>query len=80
MKDEGFQLPTPSAERVLQCVERLLEWLSEKENKEAVSFFLLVIFWQLEQLLFDLSLAQSGREQMCKCGNAITSFTHPKDL
>ena len=55
LKDEGFQLPTPLAEKALKSAERLLEWLSDAENKEAASIFASNFIGSLIQLLFDLS-------------------------
>ena len=77
LKDEGFQLPTPLAERALKCAERLLEWLSEPENKKAASVFASNFIGSLK-VSFQPIVQHDPQES--KCGNAITSCLHPKDL
>ena len=65
LKDEGFQLPTPLAERALKTAERLLEWLSEAENKGAASIFASNFIGSLKSCFSTFRrTARSGREQM----------------
>ena len=64
LKDEGFQLPTPLAEKALKSAERLLEWLSDAENKEAVSIFASNFIGSLNSCFSTYRTARSGREQM----------------
>ena len=64
LKDEGFQLPTPLAEKALKSAERLLEWLSDAENKEAASIFASNFIGSLNSCFSTYRTARSGREQM----------------
>ena len=67
LKDEGFQLPTPLAEKALKSAERLLEWLSDAENKEAASIFASNFIGSLKSCFSTYRKARSGREQMWEC-------------
>ena len=64
LKDEGFQLPTPLAEKALKCAERLLEWLSEPENKEAASVFGSNFIGSLNSCFSTYCTTRSARQQM----------------
>ena len=77
LKDEGFQLPTPLAERALKTAERLLEWLSEAENKGAASIFASNFIGSFKSCF--LTFVRHDLEES-KYGNVITSCTHPKNL
>ena len=63
LKDEGFQLPTPLAERALKSAERLLELLLDGE-KEAASNFASNFIGSLNSCFSTYRMARSGREQM----------------
>ena len=43
LKDEGFQLTTPLAEQASKSAERLLELLSDAENKETASILPVIL-------------------------------------
>ena len=74
LKDEGFQLPTPLAEKALKCAERLLEWLSEPENKEAASVFGSNFIGSLNSCFSTYRTARSAREQMCSSEGFVTRW------
>jgi len=42
LTDDGFQLPTPSAERAYKSAEKLLDWSLEAEHRAAVTTFAFV--------------------------------------
>lgn len=64
LTDDGFQLPTPSAERAYKSAEKLLDWSLEAEHRAAVTTFADVLIGSLKGCFQAYRTVRVGREHM----------------
>ena len=64
LTDDGFQLPTPSAERAYKSAEKLLDWSLEAEHRAAVTTFANVLIGSLKGCFQAYQTVRVGREHM----------------
>jgi len=64
LTDDGFQLPTPSAERAYKSAEKLLDWSLEAEHRAAVTTFANVLIGSLKGCFQAYRTVRVDREHM----------------
>ena len=62
--DKGFDIPSDLAKNARQTAEKLLEWVSDKENSDSFGLFASDLVIQLENCFGSQQKLQRRREKM----------------